>query len=83
MNSDNLTITEQELRALGDQEVQLENALQVLRIRCRQAGLSGQHHVAEQAWELFEKYRSELADLQTRIRKLEARFYSSQPRLRK
>ena len=76
MNSDNLTKPEQELRALGEQEVELENALQELRLRCRQAGVSGQHDVADQAWALFEKYRNELAQLQITIRSLEARIYS-------
>jgi hypothetical protein len=76
MNSDDRTSLEQELHALGTQELQLENVLQDLRLRSRHAGLAGQHDIADQAWTLFEKFRSELSHLQIKIRTLEAKVYS-------
>ena len=68
---------EQELQAMGKRELELELALQELRKRSRQAGLAGQHDVADKAWALFEEFRSELAELQVKIRMIEAKVYSS------
>lgn len=80
MTSDNRATIEQELQALGARELELETLLQELRLRSRHAGRSGQQDVADQAWTLFETFRSELAQLQLKIRGLEARVYSSKQR---
>ena len=72
-------VLEQELRSLGQRELALETILTNLRARARAAGLANQHGIADQAWALFEKYRRELTEIQTTIRKLEARIYSRRP----
>lgn len=83
MTNDGKAALEQELSTLGKRERDLEDALQELRLRSRQAGLAGQHDLADQAWTLFEKFRRELTELQLRIRSLEAIIYSARGRIKK
>lgn len=76
MTNEGKAALEQELSTLGKRERDLEDALQELRLRSRQAGLAGQH-------DLFEKFRRELIELQVRIRSLEAIIYSARRRIKK
>lgn len=80
MTADDYAPLERELFDLGKRELALEESLRTLRQASRAHGLAGRHDVADRAWSLLEKNRDELAALQARIRKLEAKIYSCRRR---
>lgn len=75
MTDDVLTSLELRLLVLGRQELAIEQQLRELRIYCREAGTAGRDDEADQAWQLYEARKVDLAILQAEIAALERKLY--------
>ena len=58
---------EQELLRLGQQELELESRMAILRRRAKDAGMEHRFEESDLAWELFERARETLNNLQSEI----------------
>jgi hypothetical protein len=68
--------------AVGRREPEAESRIHGLRKYYREMGGSGKHEEADAAWSLIERTRAELVQIQTEVRKLEARLYGMRRRKR-
>lgn len=78
----NINELEDQLHALGRQELSLERQLQDLRVEGRSAASVGDTERADLAWKLFEATRLRLCETQKKIAQVEVRLYTLRRRQR-
>ncbi|NBX85727.1 MAG: hypothetical protein EBQ80_00550 [Proteobacteria bacterium] len=77
MSEDNLNQLEAHLLTLGRQELALERKIQELLIITQEFGRTNRFPEADQAWQLREHLRTELAILQANITHIERTLYTA------